>query len=501
MSVQSADLHRAPMPLPAQERPVAIRTLLQRQSPRNARKHAIRHARRIATLYAADTLATLVAIATLQWWAIPGVSRFFDPFETHRISDAIGGGALFPAALFGLLLTGNYGDGRNRRDPNRIFRGVALAVTIAVWNPLWAGEAVSALVAAGIAVPLMFAAISLDRYVVDRAVRHSRRFQPGIPLVLVGEELECRKLVESRVLAHPSGYTVIGFITPTGGSGTDVLGSYEDLEDIISRRHVEAVAICGHVPDRVYADVVDVSLASNCELFALMRPLNTLGVRPSIRWNGPLALLDLTRPAFRAHELLLKRLLDIVLGVFFLIISAPVMVVVAIAIKLTSPGPIFFKQVRVGLGGKRFVIYKFRTMRPDAEALLDTLAASNVYSDRRLFKMERDPRVTRIGAFLRRSSLDELPQFFNVVRGDMSMVGPRPPTPDEVLLYEDHHFVRFDVKPGITGPWQVGGRNQIRDFEEVVRIEREYILNWSILNDLIIMARTVPAVLGMRGAF
>jgi lipopolysaccharide/colanic/teichoic acid biosynthesis glycosyltransferase len=136
----------------------------------------------------------------------------------------------------------------------------------------------------------------------------------------------------------------------------------------------------------------------------------------------------------------------------------------------------------------------------EAEEQLEELRGRSLYPDSRLFKVTKDPRVTRLGRWLRRSSLDELPQLFNVLRGEMSLVGPRPPLPSEVLKYEARHYCRFDVKPGITGPWQVGGRNQITDFEGVIRLEREYIREWSVALDLKILLRTIPAVLRMEGA-
>jgi lipopolysaccharide/colanic/teichoic acid biosynthesis glycosyltransferase len=136
----------------------------------------------------------------------------------------------------------------------------------------------------------------------------------------------------------------------------------------------------------------------------------------------------------------------------------------------------------------------------DAEAMREDLTLQSLYSDRRLFKVKDDPRVTTLGGFLRRTSLDELPQLWNSLVGNMSLVGPRPPLPSEVDLYEEHHYTRFDVKPGITGPWQVNGRNTITDFEEVIRLETDYIREWSLWKDLGILLRTIPAVLLMRGA-
>src|SRR5207237_7856491 len=155
---------------------------------------------------------------------------------------------------------------------------------------------------------------------------------------------------------------------------------------------------------------------------------------------------------------------------------------------------------RVGRGGRLFRIVKLRTMVNGAEKQRDELLCRSVYGDARLFKVRDDPRMTRIGAFLRRTSLDELPQLVNVLWGEMSLVGPRPPLPSEVALYEEHHYARFDVKPGITGPWQVAGRNQVTDFEQVVALETHYIREWSLFGDILILVRTCWVVLGMRGA-
>jgi len=202
----------------------------------------------------------------------------------------------------------------------------------------------------------------------------------------------------------------------------------------------------------------------------------------------------------RGRQLMVKRSLDLVVCGLGLAVLSPLFILIALAVYISSPGPIFFRQTRVGLGGRPFKITKFRSMVHDAEAQLDDLTPQSLYSDRRLFKVKDDPRVTRLGAFLRRTSLDELPQLWDVLVGEMSLVGPRPPLPAEVDLYEEHHYTRFDVKPGITGPWQVNGRNLITDFEEVIRLETEYIREWTLWKDLGLLLKTVPAVLYMRGA-
>ncbi len=201
-------------------------------------------------------------------------------------------------------------------------------------------------------------------------------------------------------------------------------------------------------------------------------------------------------------QLVLKRVIDLLGAVVSLIVFAPILALVSLLVRLTSPGPVFFRQERVGLGGDPFVCFKFRTMVEDAETRQAALARDNIHTaEHRIFKLPNDPRLTSVGKFLRRSSLDELPQLWNVLRGEMSLVGPRPALPSEVMRYEPHHFVRFEVLPGMTGPWQVGGRNAITDFEDVVKLEAGYVRGWTLWRDLVILARTVPAVISMKGAF
>jgi exopolysaccharide biosynthesis polyprenyl glycosylphosphotransferase len=178
---------------------------------------------------------------------------------------------------------------------------------------------------------------------------------------------------------------------------------------------------------------------------------------------------------------------------------APFFVAIAIAIKLDSPGPVFYRQERVGKDGARFGMLKFRSMRQDADRLLEALRQKNEATGP-LFKMRDDPRVTRVGRILRRLSLDELPQLFNVLRGEMSLVGPRPPIPSEVAEYEEWQFGRLRAVPGITGLWQVSGRSDV-PFHDMVRLDLHYIRNWSLALDLAILLRTIPAVLTSRGAY
>ncbi|MBV9387613.1 MAG: sugar transferase [Chroococcidiopsidaceae cyanobacterium CP_BM_ER_R8_30] len=192
-----------------------------------------------------------------------------------------------------------------------------------------------------------------------------------------------------------------------------------------------------------------------------------------------------------------KRFLDIVGSSVGLMILAIVFVPIAIAIKLDSPGPILYSQERYGLQGRTFRIRKFRSMVKDADALKSQVANEVTGL---LFKNRKDPRITRVGRFLRSTSLDELPQFWNVLMGEMSLVGTRPPTADEVAHYNERHWQRLNVKPGMTGEWQVNGRSSVKDFEEVVNLDLRYQSNWYPLYDLIVIAKTIHVLLAKVGA-
>jgi exopolysaccharide biosynthesis polyprenyl glycosylphosphotransferase len=203
---------------------------------------------------------------------------------------------------------------------------------------------------------------------------------------------------------------------------------------------------------------------------------------------------------FNAAGLLYKRALDIAGGLVGSLVFLAMYPIVAIAIKLDSPGPVLFKQERIGKNGRVFQLFKFRSMYQDAEERKKELMAQNEM-DGLMFKVEKDPRVTRIGRFLRNTSIDEFPQFVNVLKGEMSLVGTRPPTPDEVEHYSHSHRRRISAKPGITGLWQISGRNKITDFEKVVELDCKYLESWRFWNDIRILFKTVFVVLRRKGAF
>jgi len=216
---------------------------------------------------------------------------------------------------------------------------------------------------------------------------------------------------------------------------------------------------------------------------------------------GTLPMLTFNSVSINQFQLMIKRLMDIVGALIGLAFTAVASIFIVPAIKLTSPGPVLFKQDRVGMNGRIFKIYKFRTMYVDAEERKAELMAQNEIKGGLMFKIKSDPRVTPVGRILRKTSLDELPQFFNVLKGDMSLVGTRPPTVDEVKKYKTYHRRRISFKPGLTGMWQVSGRSNITDFEEVVRLDTKYIDEWSIWLDIIIILKTIWVVLRKKDAY
>ncbi len=278
-------------------------------------------------------------------------------------------------------------------------------------------------------------------------------------------------------------------------------GALDDLlQSTIHDHDVDTIVLCSQFSDAELLHIVGTSEAAGCRVISMSRAFRVAKRGPTLRSYGRTPIVELTQPGIRGRDVVLKRAFDLVAASILLVLALPVMLIVALFVKRSSPGPVLFRQERVGYGGRIFRIFKFRTMCLDAEDRLDALRQESVYDDARLFKLVRDPRVTRVGRFLRRSSLDELPQLLNVLGGSMSLVGPRPPLPREVAMYGDSSFLRFDVKPGITGPWQVNGRNSVTSFDEVIALEAAYVTGWTIWRDFVILARTVPAVLRMEGA-
>ena len=238
---------------------------------------------------------------------------------------------------------------------------------------------------------------------------------------------------------------------------------------------------------------------SGIDLIVVPSVTDVAGPRIHMRPVAGLPLLHMEQPQAGEAGGLSKRAFDVVLTAFGLLLLSPLLLVIAAVVKLQDGGPVFFRQSRVGRDGDAFGMFKFRSMVVDAEQQLSELKGANEM-DSVLFKMKDDPRITKVGKFLRRYSVDELPQLFNVLRGEMSLVGPRPPLPSEVSQYHDDVHRRLLVRPGLTGLWQVSGRSGL-SWDEAVRLDLYYVDNWSMTSDLVILFKTVQAVLGKAGAY
>jgi exopolysaccharide biosynthesis polyprenyl glycosylphosphotransferase len=298
------------------------------------------------------------------------------------------------------------------------------------------------------------------------------------------------------------GLRVLGHLTAPGDAPTDVrrpiLGSLDDIEDVLHREVVDEVAIC--LPPTAWQLVEPVTRLCEEEGKIVRIPLDVIGPAMAggrVEEFDGVPILSLLYGPDRVIGLALKRIIDVVLATLALIVLSPLLIAIAVWIRLVDGPPLIFRQVRVGLHGRPFTVYKFRSMVPDAEHRLAELEAHNEIRGQ-AFKVTADPRLTRTGVILRRSSLDELPQLWNVIRGEMSIVGPRPPLPREVAGYDVWHRRRLSMKPGITGLWQVGARRE-EDFDRWVEIDLDYIDRWSLWLDLKIMLRTIPAMLLGQG--
>ena len=487
------DSVRTPFPIALQGRAVAAR-----------RRHVWRGFARAAVLLAVDCGILLLL---REMWRGVRDSGWLGTDPAGLASSLVPQGSfpngeLLAGVVIGLLVLGNYGAGDHRRDPSTITAGAMLGLALLYWRRLWGGDFHWTDAAAfALAVSTLAVALVIGRSLVDILVR---RFRPtgthAARAVLVGAPSAARAALEHPALSDPAEFRVAGYVSHTSDVPPDALGSTRDLVWILVEHHIDTVVFAGDLPEGAFTSLLDVVDSAGCAVYSLPLPVTVPTFEPQLVWRRGAPLVQLNRPALHGQQLVAKRAFDVVTSLLGLVLLSPLFLLIAAAVRATSRGPVLFRQLRVGVGGRHFYIYKFRSMVHDAERLRDELAAQSMYADARLFKLRADPRCTRLGIFLRRTSLDELPQLWNVLRGEMSLVGPRPPVPGEVAHYEERHYSRFDMKPGITGPWQVAGRNQITDFDEVIRLESQYMRRWTIWKDFAILLRTIPVVLRMNGA-
>jgi len=347
--------------------------------------------------------------------------------------------------------------------------------------------------------------LSLARSVAAIHQRWEYRRGRGVTRLLVLGNTHIGKMVMQRIAGDPGlGYRVVGFLDD--GSHTNFgrfkhLGTTGDLVPVIQSQHVDEVLVA--LPATAHAQILDA--VQRCREtgagFAMVPDLLELRLsQVDIDAIGGIPLIGVRESSIQGVNRLFKRVIDVAIACTALLLASPLIVIAALAIKLESPGPVFFGQVRVGESGKLFKAWKFRSMRVNAEEELEDLRQNADTADPIMFKMRHDPRRTRVGAWLRRASFDELPQCWNVLRGEMSVVGPRPPVPKEVAVYQEWHKARLQVAPGMTGLWQVSGRSSLV-FDEMVMLDLYYIENWSVGLELKIILMTIPAVLTGRGAY
>jgi exopolysaccharide biosynthesis polyprenyl glycosylphosphotransferase len=412
-------------------------------------------------------------------------------------------GVLAWAAMSRLLRQYDAANGRGVLGDLALTCVLQLAVVLPIWVAGGHGWLPGVRLAAVHAFILCFlSSILLTRLAIVAPKLWQSRSPPRVLIVGIGP---LGRLTGNEILDHERHPEIVGYLRfddepPHERLHAPLLGQVSDLETTLRERVVDEVVVASTAP--AHATSVQ-SAIDTCERFGVPFALPALGYRvarakPASRRGLEDGYVHYLSVEPKPLQNAIKRATDIVVSATALVLLSPLLVAVAIAVKLTSPGPVLFRQERVGLHGRAFKMLKFRSMVADAERRKAELEAFNEQSGP-VFKMHSDPRVTGVGRFIRKFSIDELPQIVNVLRGDMAIVGPRPPIPSEVARYEAWQRRRLSVRPGLTCVWQVSGRNRV-SFQTWMLLDLRYIDHWNLLQDLSIVWRTVPVVLTGRGA-
>ncbi|MHC4134049.1 MAG: sugar transferase [Planctomycetota bacterium] len=464
-----------------------------------------------ATAHSAGRTRWLLAIDLLlvaAAFAGAYAGRFGRPFLTsdHLAHEAahllmgLAAFALWPPALFLLDL---YNPARFHTPLRLLGRILQASILVALLTAtvlfLFKAKLASRLVFVlyvGGAAGLLWLARLATGYLAARGTR-------GLRVLIVGAGPAAQRAAAALQQSGRQGVALVGHLSVADERSAvapeRVVGARDDLARVLEQEVVDLVLIA--VPSARIEEMGDV--VASCSEVGVDVAIAADFFERILAHGVPGRLFELpvvslfTSPQFRA-VMLSKRAFDIVVGLPLLVLATPIMLLAALLVRLTSPGPVLFVQERIGLHGRRFKFYKLRTMVEGAEQMREALAPLNEMNGP-AFKLRHDPRVTRVGRLLRRLSIDELPQLWNVLRGDMSLVGPRPPVPEEVARYDRRQQRRLSIRPGLTCTWQVSGRSDV-DFDAWVRLDLDYIDNWSPWLDLKILLRTVPAVLSGRGA-
>jgi exopolysaccharide biosynthesis polyprenyl glycosylphosphotransferase len=475
------------------KRPPALSFLL--------RMATARRLARVVSLLALDFVAVALAVFTalmLKAVVLDHVRVTPALHETERILPFV---YLLTALLF--ARSGLYAERAQRPGLSRIVGSLFQVTFVAVLFAVVSGEHFSSyyLFYGSLAFGLLYVSSLRAGYewltgVILRAAGYRRR------AVLVGTGKHIRDVAHALGDAPHSPIEVIGFLSPRAlpANGLRPLGALRDLERVLGSERIDEVIIAD--PD--FPQVEAVELVDQCHQRGVRVRLapSTMEIlihRAEFVPGQSVPLFELGPPVFEGVDFALKRAFDIVGATLLLVVLSPLLLAIVIAVRVSSRGPILFRSMRRGIGQRPFACLKFRTMHTDAEEQQDDLEEFNEASGA-LFKIREDPRLTPVGRLLRRFSLDELPQLVNVLRGEMSLVGPRPLPQRDYDMLEDWHRKRYLVLPGITGLWQVSGRSEL-DFDDLVHLDFIYLEHWSLALDLTILLKTIPAVLSQRGAY
>jgi len=463
----------------------------------------------VLALVSADVIALACAV-TLSWLARYRFTNENLAFWGYRFPYGVLALVALPLWLCGLVIRGSYDRSIIGSSPTEYSRvaGVVMGLLMLVCALSFVGSVPVSRGLIAVFFPALLAFSLLGRYGVRKRL-HRRRAKGNAlrRVVLVGDRAAVSNLTTHLRRSPHAGYEVVGAYVPGGSSvvfddlDLEVLGEPDQLVSDISQQEIDAVAVSGH---DLFQNESLRSLAWKLHgtgIQLLMAPdmAEIAGPRIVSRPAGGLPMLLVEEPRTGGPAQFVKALTERGAAAVALFVLSPLLAAIAAAVKLTSPGPVLFRQTRVARDGNEFAMLKFRSMVDGADEQVDELTEQNDH-DGVLFKIREDPRVTRVGRFMRRYSLDELPQLWNVVRGDMSIVGPRPPLPTEVSQYGGDVGRRLMVKPGITGLWQVSGRSDL-SWDESVRLDLYYVENWSLTLDLVIVGKTVKAVLAGSGAY
>ncbi|MBA2638363.1 MAG: sugar transferase [Solirubrobacterales bacterium] len=475
------------------KRPPALSFLLRMDTLRRSGRLAVLLALDLVGIYGAILAALSLKAAVLDDWNLAA--------QLDQTREIVAFAYLLTVLLF--ARSGLYGGLGSRPGLKSIVSSLFQVTVVALVFALANGEEFSSyyifygsLLFGVVIVSLLREACDRVAGVLLRAAGYQRR------AVLVGTGKHIEDVAHALRDAAGSNVNVIGFVSPLRrpSNGIVSLGTLDDLPGIVSRHRVDEVILTDpDFPQPAAVELVDACHQRGVRVRIAPSTMELLVHRAEFVPGEGVPLFELKPPVFEGVDFLMKRTFDLVVSGALLLVLSPLFAGIALAVKLSSRGPVVYRSRRPGIGGAPFACLKFRTMQHDADQRQADLESTNEASGA-LFKIRHDPRMTGVGRWLRRYSLDELPQLLNVLRGEMSLVGPRPLPERDFERLQSWHKKRYLVLPGITGLWQVSGRSEL-DFDDLVRLDFLYLERWSVFLDLVILLKTVPAVLGRRGAY